>query len=441
MKLIKGLLKHSLSKEAVEFLSDILHDSKSIFLAYFMPWRHARAVKKLRDKGQIRVVFLVLHSSVWKFETVYARMLEDSAFEPVILACPDYLHNQEHMKTEITKTIHYFSSKGYIVHSALKTDGSWLNLRDLNPDLVVFTNPHNITMPQYYAKAYFRYLSIYVPYFFMATVGPHKAAFGTPMLNAMWRIYWPHRFSYDAFNLLAKGDSKRRSRLTGYPSVEPLLGRDKENLRQAWIKQDNKVRIIYAPHHSISDDERHQSTFLRLGPVIRRLAEKHKNSVRWSFKPHPHLRPRLYSHPDWGKDRTDKYFEFWQKNDYTQLDEDNYIELFIQSDAIIHDSSSFIAEYAVTKKPALFLLSDSSKSLNFVNEFGSAALSSYYKAHSVAEIEAFVGVLLEPAQKVKPRNSSCFDDYLAEFYGTKLPSEKIMDDLKRGLGINRESSL
>ena len=308
--MIKNLLKKFLPDHSIQFLLVHVNRTKSYTLSRLMPRRHLRQMKKIKNKEKIRVVFLAIHGSVWKYDSVFQRMVRDPYFEPEILVCPDFLYGEDQMLSEMYKTFQHFETKGYKVRKSRRDDASWLPLSDLSPDLVVFTNPYELTVSPYYAKAYSRYLTMYVPYFFMATTHAHEGAFSTPMLNAMWRIYWPHQFAYEAFNALSQGNGRRSSRLTGYPAVEALLTPDHKLISQAWKTQSGKKRIIYAPHHSITNDESSLSTFLRLGVSIKTFAEHHNQQVQWSFKPHPHLKPRLYLHPAWGKERTDQYLRF-----------------------------------------------------------------------------------------------------------------------------------
>ena len=44
------------------------------------------------------------------------------------------------------------------------------------------------------------------------------------------------------------------------------------------------------------------------------------------------MKVKLYSHPDWGKIKTDKYYDFWTENSNSSLEEGEYIDLFIDTD-------------------------------------------------------------------------------------------------------------
>ncbi|SFR51129.1 CDP-Glycerol:Poly(glycerophosphate) glycerophosphotransferase [Marinobacter daqiaonensis] len=397
--------------------------------------RHAYLVDELAQRKRIKVVFLAVHKSVWKVDALYQIMAADPFFEPEVLVCPYTSFGHERMREELEKTYEYFKTKGYSVEKSIKDDGQIVRLRDLDPDIVVFTNPHNLTLKEYYQDAYSRYLSIYVPYYYMATnhVGDAQEELDTLMLNSMWRIYWPHKYIFDKFSVVSRIQG-RNSKLTGYPATEMLLKCDLPAEGDVWKMQINKKKkIIYAPHHSISDDNSSLSTFLRLGMVMKQLAEQYADFVQWSFKPHPILKAKLYLHPDWGKERTDEYYEFWSNQAHTQLDEGEYEYLFMHSDAIIHDCSSFIVEYAVTGKPGLYLKNGTRSDMDFLNDFGKCVFERYRTANSEAEISDFILDLVRDKSFHENSDSSCFNRYLSEFYDEELPSEKIIKDIKSAL--------
>ena len=63
-----------------------------------------------------------------------------------------------------------------------------------------------------------------------------------------------------------------------------------------------------------------------------------------------------------------------------QLEEGEFEELFLQSDAMILDSISFIAEYTAVNKPALFTVGR--KARVFLNEYGMENYKVLYEAKS-----------------------------------------------------------
>ena len=158
---------------------------------------------------------------------------------------------------------------------------------------------------------------------------------------------------------------------------------------------ERKLLIIYAPHHSIERSENSISTFLENAEIMKDLAIRYKESIHWVFKPHPMLRQKLYNHPLWGVDKTDKYFEFWDKNNFSKVCEGEYEELFLKSDAMIHDCSSFLVEYLFVDKPCLYLIKNSKSFTSNTNEFGQAMSTSYEFADTEDKIVGFVESILK----------------------------------------------
>ena len=71
------------------------------------------------------------------------------------------------------------------------------------------------------------------------------------------------------------------------------------------------------------------------------------------------------------------------------LCEGDYNDLFLTSDAMIHDSMSFIAEYLYVMKPSLFLMNDPDIE-NRLNDFGRMAVRQHYHAYNEQDISDFI---------------------------------------------------
>ena len=78
------------------------------------------------------------------------------------------------------------------------------------------------------------------------------------------------------------------------------------------------------------------------------FTEKYKDKIQIAFKPHPNLKTVNKSSKS-GKPNDD-YYDKWNSLDNGQLEEGDYFDLFLQSDAMIHDSVSFLSEYLYTMK-------------------------------------------------------------------------------------------
>jgi len=430
--MIKKIIKFSSG-----FLPDALKNKVKFLWIKFKTKRiiknHTRELNRLnikaKSKEPIKVVFLVIHHSIWKFEQVFQKMIDDDFFAPEILICPYIIYGDEQMQKDMDSGFDFFKRKGFPVKKALRNDGGWVKIQSLNPDIVFFTNPYPLTLSKYFYEPLKNYLSCYLPYYFMATnhAGATRDIYSSLFLGNVWKVFWPHDYhleNHKKFNF----NNASNGVVSGYPSMEPLVYK-KEISENPWKPQKNKEkRIIIAPHHTIKQsDEYSLSSFIELSDFFIELALKYKDSVQWSFKPHPMLKPNLINHPDWGRAKTEKYYSFWDNNDFTQLDEGDYISLFHFSDAIMHDSSSFICEYVFTGKPGLYLM-DKEKSEKIVNDFGQMFLSTYQVDKSKSVIDQFVqGIISEINLKEKNEN---IKEYISDYYKDNKPSDLIVQEIK-----------
>ena len=395
----------------------------------------------IKGKKKIKVVFLVIHKSVWKVDAVFKKMLADPLFEPVVLICPCITYGEDRMWQDMNESYSYFKEKSYsTIFSYNKINNRWITLEEIKTDIVFFTNPYYLTRKEYYFDAYLNYLSCYVPYYYMATKhqGDEFSQFNNKFFLSAWKIYWPHDYTYNISQKLSANKAVN-GLVTGYPASENIY---KNNLllkeSSIWKKINLHVKkIIYAPHHTVEDNIQSLSTFLFLGPLIKEMVEKYSDKSQWTFKPHPILKTKLYNHPDWGKEKTDAYYGFWKCGRFTQLDEGEYDDLFITSDAIIHDCSSFIVEYAFTGKPCLYLVNKNNLK-GLLNEFGQEVISIYEKAKSIEEVEMFVSSVINETVKFNGNKWAYFNSYVERYYKNKLPSERIIKDIKQSLGIINE---
>lgn len=400
-------------------------------LAKAMQKRHEIFVQNLKSKEKIRVVFLVLLDSVWKVDPVFKKMLDDPYFEPVILVIPYTSYGEERMWEEMTKTYEHFKQKDYpTISSYNKKEDRWITLDELNTDIVFFTAPHNLTKKEYYEDAYLNYLSVYVPYYFMVTRhGGELKELETNFFIHIWKVFSPHFLITKELENLYK-EKKENFFTFGYPAIEIFISQ-KVNIKKVWKSKD-KINLIYSPHHTIENNEYSLSTFLEYGDFIKELAIKYKNNIHWTFKPHPNLKYKLYKHKDWRKDKTDNYYKFWESQSFTQFNDGEYEGLFLESDAIIHDCSSFIVEYAFMQKPSLYLYGENTDSL--LNEFGRKAMQSYEKAWNKKDIEEFLQSLINNRYDKQKIEISYINNYIEELYKDEMPSDRIIKEIKKALG-------
>ena len=170
-----------------------------------------------------------------------------------------------------------------------------------------------------------------------------------------------------------------------------------------------------------------------MADLMLQIAHEQGDRLQLAFKPHPRLINELYRHPDWGQQRTDAYYAQWQQSENTQLESGDFIDLFMTSDAMIHDSGSFAVEYHYTKQPVMFVSSDMKPILSTQSEFGRKAYDLHYIGKDEADIRRFIDdVVLDGNDPMRPQREQFFHDYLLPPHG-KTVAQNTLEDIVESL--------
>nr|MDU9045447.1 hypothetical protein [Candidatus Electrothrix aestuarii] len=396
-----------------------------------MAKKHRDFIFHLKGRNKIRVVYLVIHESVWKLDTVFHEMCKDPFFDPVILICPNSYRNRGGFFEELKNTYDFFKRKKYPVISSYSfKETRWIGIKELNPDIVFFTNPHNITFSEYYNHSYKNYLSCYAGYGIpISKYKNYIPQYDQFFHNAMWKIFVQHNEALAISKKIAtnKGENVE---LSGDTKIEELLQTKVVN-KGNWKKQKKeKIKMIWAPHHTINSPELPYSNFFEYADFFLEISVKYQDAIQWAFKPHPILKRKLYK--VWGVKKTEDYYNFWKINSFTQLEEGEYIDLFWGSTAMIHDSAAFLGEYPFTKKITFYLAKTTSES--FLNPFALDALSICYKVYNVKQIEHYLNMLI--SKKLQNKGVEDFIKRHSDVLGDgMLPSKRITASIKNSLLI------
>lgn len=387
--------------------------------------RHRALLRQKADLTNLKVAFVVLTESTWKLEPLLRLMEEDDTFKTAVIVTPMKTLDETERQIEQERTIKYFENrKG---ESNVLTTAH--ELAAFDPDIIFLTNPHRLSDPAFYNKLFEHRLCCYVPYTHgVDQVESNQGQYNQWFHNAMWRIFVPHEVAKQTYRSV----SLRKDRnvlITGFPACEPLLEPALVDTG-AWKKQDRKkLKVIWAPHHTIDMPELPFANFLRYADKFKSLSAHYQKKVQWAFKPHPLLKSKLYNHPDWGRHRTDNYFDYWKFSDYSQLEEGEYVDLFRGSDAMVHDSVSFLAEYLYLNKPVQFIQSVENVN-DYLNDFGVEAFEACEHAHNFQDIEDFISALTRKTVFLSDKRAAFFRKNIQSYFLTS-PSSKIIDHLKR----------
>jgi len=390
-------------------LKDILFPFWRWYLIYTQPIFNTLALLKLKQKSKLKnkktIVFFATFVSTWKHDCLY-KLLENSAeFEPIILVCPVINLGYDHMLTTMDASFSYLKSKGYNVIKAYnQASNKYFNPQRLNPDVIVYLSPyHGQIHKKYRITKNRKILSVYMPYGF-ALSSKNDLLFNQLVHNLAYKVFYETKIH----KLLATEYAINKG-INVEVSGSLIADELDLALKSFSPKTTGEKLIIWAPHHTI--DPNGFSSFLTISEFMLNIAFKYKDKVKWIFKPHPLLKPNLYKHPLWGMHRTDEYYRRWEMSEFSIIKDGEYANLFVQSDAIILDSISFIAEYLYVNKPMLFTSLHPNLFEQF-NCFGQKALNCISQMGAITDIELFINDVIIGNDNLQCRREKFYNDVL-----------------------------
>ena len=413
---------------------------KALRYAYLHGWLYHRIdgihEKRLRliaqRGGQVRVAFVAMSVSMWRYQHLYELMCQDSRFAPTIILSPSIDYTLEQQDRDVRGLREYFDH-----HQIKYIDWNASNPYDmkseLDPDLVFYPQPYeHLLIPLHDCTQFYDRLICYYPYAFWTSTG--KWSYDFHFHNLAWRLYYSTNLHLAEAQKIACNHG-RNVHVVGYPNADDFL---KMQHRDKWkLQPDGKARkrLIWAPHYSILPEFGlvPRSNFLEMAEPMLEIARKHSEQLQIAFKPHPRLLTELYAHPDWGKSRTDAYYAEWENGFNTQLETGEFVDLFMTSDAMLHDSGSFAVEYHYSQKPVMFVSKDMDSILATQSDFGKLVYSLHYLGQTMNDIHAFVSnTVLHGDDPMLDQRHDFFNRYLLP-PNNKSVAQNTLDDLVQSL--------
>lgn len=346
------------------------------------------AIQGIRQQRPLRIAFQVCQLSKWKCESLLQLMMLDSRFKPVVWLLPvggdiRYAPKELHAK-EAARILEHFAGIGVQV---VRYEDRYSFPPGEQPDIVFIHEPYNTLIDTAAFRGTGKEITCYVPYCFRnSTNAVEHNSIGN--IAALFCFCENEAIRREAATVAANKGSNLF--ISGSPIADIFLAPETRN-QAVWKQFDRSMKkVIWAPHWTIASNDGWFvcGTFLETYKTILTLVKKHVGDIQFAFKPHPKLYTTLCAHPNWGKEKTDKFYRLWNEMPNTQLAEGDYTALFMQSDAIIHDSGSFILEYLFADKPGLFLMKGAG--YGDYNEMTIQALECYLKGITEEDIENFL---------------------------------------------------
>ena len=371
-------------------------------------------VKAIRRKDKIRTVFILTEVGVWKTELLYLEMLKHPRFEPILLVLPSTENDKAY-----DEVITFLNQKDYS-YSTLQGK----TIKDsIHPDIIFYQKPY----PGVLERKHGFWENLYA-LFCYAHYGFHSIMTDWAINEGSQRYAWIDCYENNSAKDEATTISRNQGRnfvVTGLPMMDELTIAASQNKHKA----SQKKTIIWAPHHSITQGLLEYSTFLSYANFMIEMANKYKNEVEFIFKPHPLLQPKLRAL--WGEEKTTKYYDQWASMPNTRIELGKYIDIFAESDAMIHDCGSFTIEYLYFNKPVMYLTNGVDHETGMA-QYAKEAYHMHYFGRNKEDIDTFIqNVLLgiDPMREARqeyhkkylqvPGSTTACDNIINAILGTK----------------------
>jgi hypothetical protein len=332
-------------------------------------------VRQIRRKEQISIVFVITEVGVWKTEQLYLEMLNHHRFNPILLALP----SKENDKA-FDEVVAFLQNKQY---DYVTLKGNETIHGKLKPDIIFYQKPYWGGIDnKYYYKNNLSSLFCYANYAFHSVM--EDWAINQDFLNYAWLVFYENEScAGEAKSIMSNGG--RNIIITGLPMADELITASEKTEK---LNKDKKT-IIWAPHHTIPQKGNwlDYSTFLEYADHMIEIADKHKEKVNFIFKPHPLLQPKLRKL--WGETKTLEYYKKWETMPNTRVELGKYLDLFAESDAMIHDCGSFTIEYLYFNKSVLYLKNGKDHETNMA-QYAKEAYHVHYFGTSKQSIDTFI---------------------------------------------------
>ena len=321
----------------------------------------------------IKVAFLVLYHEAWdSLAEVWRLMKADPRFEVTVISIPRKLTGDNGYGDEAK--ISEFLSQAGVEHLRFdytdSTEGL-ARLKAIAPDYLFINYPWQRNyQPMYRVDHLVEFTRVcYVPYYSLPLVHePGDEGMASHLFTQRSHQLASHVFVPDEELLHAYATTERGNEhvhFVGSPKLDSLLAEangtgqsDAEAVESvAWPSYPSrKYRVIWAPHHS------YDSKWLNFGV----FAQMHESALDWArqnpdidilLRPHPFLFGTLVDRGVVAAGHLHQWLEAWNALPNTGIDNGgDFAELFRQTDLLVSDGISFLAEYPlITGKAGVYL--------------------------------------------------------------------------------------
>lgn len=386
-------------------------------------------IKSIYEKnGVIKVAYIIVFNSVFPCRPVFEEMCKDPAFDPYIIVAPNISGTYKYLLDTYTETFDALSEQygGRVINGYDCDSDEYLELKD-DYNIIFFCNPYKTMVNPYHE----------VEYFLDKNVLPMYVSYGFAALK-----FFDEIVSYDFYNYMWKNTVETQLNLEYIQKTQKLKG--KNCIVTGYIKMDKlalatpSVRhrkcILICPHHTVgSYKQLHISNFLTYAELFVELPRMFPD-IDFVFRPHPLLFHNLVAYNIWHENQIKHYMERLLSSPNMVYDNSgDYMQKFVDSDAMIHDCGSFIGEYLYTEKPCCYMMRSLDQTMDGLLPLGQKCMDNYYHAFSEKDIISFIqDVVIDGKDPLKEQRESFAENEIKVNYphAARYVCDMIKEELK-----------
>lgn len=346
-----------------------------------------KQIKKLQNKlktdKKLKVAFLHMYATDTQEYAIFEWMLKSEIFDPYWIVNPDVSRSKENFDYQYkrTKDTLIFKYGKERVLDGYKYDGNQFIDYSDEFDLATTTNPYEIMAHKFFQIEYWskKLPMFYISYFYMGRCFVSIENIKSPQFSCFWKVFVENSY---VIKLAKKYQAIRGKNMVvvGYSKMDAL-----NDIKI--IPRLNK-RIILAPHHSIGEEELECGAFLFYCNDLIELPRIY-HDIEFIYRPHPLLEERLNNL--WGKEKTQEWLKkMLSYSNVVYSTEGEYLDLFANSDALIHDCGSFMAEYLFTGHPCAYMKCKTANYKKIHTKFGNKCANVHYQIENRQDLFDFI---------------------------------------------------
>lgn len=394
----------------------------------FMQCNISRTIRNLSRKEKIRVAIVVVFDSVFQFKRLFELMCEDDRLDPYIVVAPAMNRTQKEREQFLREAVETLSKEygSRVIDS--RVENGYMDIVG-KFDLCITNNSYDGLTHQNFGIEYLSRHGIPVV---TANYGYDGGTRYTKFYVSMSQFAYLWRY-YAGTNYLKKGlDGAqvllwlfRRVKLSGVPKMDLLA--------EQVCRPRKRKRIIICPHHSIEGSSLLSlSNFCTYSDFILSLPSRYP-MIDWVFRPHPLLPSSLKNFAGWNDQMWNAYIaRFCAHTNAVYVPNGDCFDMFVNSDGMIQDCSSFLAEYHCTGHPQCYVLRDHTQASKQFVSWGLELLSHTYQAFSEADIIGFIENVVLKGYDTKKDSRERFVNEKMRFNYPNV-SQWILSEIKKSI--------